>query len=280
MYEAVSGNTYLAKRIVRNYSDMMFAGVVAGNNSGRIWVDGLENPASALVWSEGLECFQFMGRSSNEIFNNGLKTFINTIIIRFLKEKNLKFFEYAADSEEWYPIINCALSDKEVKEDWQRVYRPGSKTLKDKEIIIPKPYYLYSIDERFFSAMKYDMKINNPEFLIKYIEQFWGSMEIYHKLGSGYLAVSGDEIVSFAIASALYEKTASIGVETLENHRRKGLASTLVKALLKELYEKDCNIWWDCMESNIGSQKTAESAGLIPDHKYKVCWFNFKKIRP
>lgn len=275
MYEAVSGNIFLAKRIVRNYSDMMFAGVVAGNNSGRIWVDDPENPGSALVWSEGLECFQFMGCSSNEIFNNELRTFINTIIIRFLKEKNLKFFGYAADSEEWYPIINCALSDKEVKEDWQRVYRSDSKALKAEEIIIPKPYYLYSIDESFFSAMKYDMKINNPEFLIKYIEQFWGSMEICHKFGSGYLAVSGDEIVSFAIASALYEKTVSIGVETLENHRKKGLASTLVKALLKELYEKDYNIWWDCMESNIASQKTAESAGLIPDHKYKVCWFDF-----
>lgn len=93
-------------------------------------------------------------------------------------------------------------------------------------------------------------------------------------MGNGYAAVNEEKIVSLVITSSLYDNTVSMSVETLEQHRRKGLAGTLAKMLLKELYYKGHSIWWDCMDSNIASQKTAESAGLILDHKYKVCWFN------
>lgn len=36
MYELTRGNSKLAKSIVKSYSDMSFAGIVAGNNAGCI----------------------------------------------------------------------------------------------------------------------------------------------------------------------------------------------------------------------------------------------------
>lgn len=276
MYEAVNRGKDLANRIIQGNSDMMFAGVVAGNNAGRVWVDNLGNPSSAIVWSDGLECFQFMDHEPDQDFAKELGTFIETTIIRFLKEKELYSFEFAADTEEWYPIVYNALSGREIKENWQYVYRSMAYCqINDKDTFLPKPYCLHQIDRSLLLSVKNENMVSNPEFLIDYIEQFWGSVENYLSSGHGYAAVDGEKIVSFGITSFLYDKTYSIGVETLEQHRRKGLAGTLVKILLKELYSKGYNIWWDCMDSNIASQKTAESAGLILDHKYKVCWFDF-----
>jgi len=110
--------------------------------------------------------------------------------------------------------------------------------------------------------------------LLDYINQFWGSVENYIKLGTGFLITNDDKIVSFALSTGLYENTVTVGVETLSEHRRKGLAGIVVKTLLKELYDRDCIVWWDCTESNIASRKTVESAGFKIDHKYKVCWFD------
>lgn len=274
MYEIISGDRKLGKRIVGNHSDMMFAGVVAGNNTGRIWVDDLENPISALVWSDGLECFQFMGCHTNIAFNNAFRSFFDTNILYFLKEKNLQSFEYAADTEEWYPVINNIFSDYEIKEDWQYVYRSDKNTLTEEKIVLPESYCLHKIDCSLFANLNNSLKITNQEFLIDYINQFWGSIENYLDLGTGFMITNDDKIVSFALSSGLYEKTVSVGVEIILSHRRKGLASIVVKTLLKELFAMNYNVWWDCMESNIASQKTVESAGLKIDHKYKVCWFD------
>lgn len=274
MYEVINRDKDLGNKIIQSHSDMMFAGIVFGNNPGRVWVDNLENPSSALVWSDGLECFQFMGCESNQALYKELKTFIENTIINFLKEKKLDYFEFSADTEEWYPLIYNVLSDREIKESWQQLYKSNANSQGNDKVIIPKPYCLHQIDRSFISSIKNGEMVSNPEFLIDYIEQFWGSVENYLNYGYGYGAIDEGKIVSFAITSFLYNTTFTIGVETLEQHRRKGLASTLVNILLKELYSKGYNIWWDCMDSNIASQRTTKSTGLIFYHKYKVCWFN------
>jgi len=275
MYEVLHRDENLADAIIRDESDRGFAAVLIGNNTGRVWVDNLDNPVSALVWSDGLQCFQFMGCAANQIFNSNLRSFVNNNIIDFLKDKDLNFFEYASDAAEWYPIISDALSDRVLHESWQYVYRSKTDSPMDTEAVLSEPYCLHQIDKGFISSLNGGNIVSNPEFIIDYIHQFWGLADNYLALGNGYAAVRDDEIAGFAITDFLYEKTASIGVQTREQHRRKGLAGALVKTLLKTLHENGYNIWWDCMESNLASRKTAERAGLGFDHKYKLCWFYF-----
>jgi RimJ/RimL family protein N-acetyltransferase len=275
MYEIVNRDKKLADKLIHTYSDMMFSGVVAGNNAGKVWVDDLDNPDSAIVWSDGLQCFQFMGCFANQKFNDELNSFINGAIISFLKERDLNYFEYSSDVEEWYPIIRNALADRDIKEDWQYVYRSKLRPRKETEEKLTEPYCFYWLDEDIVSSVRKGKMVSNPEFLINYIEQFWGSADNYLKKGCGVLAITDDKAVSFVLTSFLFRDTFSIGVETLEQHRKKGLAGALTKILLKKLCDEGYKIWWDCMKSNIPSQKTAESADLVRNHEYKVCWFNF-----
>ena len=48
-------NQDIADKIVNPNSDMMYAGVVSGNNVGMMWADDIFDPAFCVVWSEHLK---------------------------------------------------------------------------------------------------------------------------------------------------------------------------------------------------------------------------------
>ncbi|WP_407852520.1 hypothetical protein [Brevibacillus brevis] len=53
------------------------------------------------------------------------------------------------------------------------------------------------------------------------------------------------------------------------------MSSTLAYPLKNRLHQEAATVWWDCMDSNIGSQKTAEKAGLFLSHRYEIAWFSY-----
>ena len=117
MHKAVNRNADLACKIVHADSDMSFAGIVSGNNNGEVWVDSLSSPSLALVWSEHLQCFQWMGSHTCRFHEIDLYDFLNVSIPEFVNTKGLDYVEYACDQKEWYPIIRNALPNRNVWED-------------------------------------------------------------------------------------------------------------------------------------------------------------------
>jgi len=97
-------NQFLADRIVNENSDMMYAGIVSGNNAGTVWADDLSSPDFCIAWSDFLEGFHFMG-SHNKINKTDLIEFIDNTAKRFLLEKNINSFEFSCDSNELHQII-------------------------------------------------------------------------------------------------------------------------------------------------------------------------------
>jgi RimJ/RimL family protein N-acetyltransferase len=131
------------------------------------------------------------------------------------------------------------------------------------------------IDEAFIIELTKG-EISNADFMINYIEQYWGTTSNFVGKGYGYVALNmNKEIASIAISSFVYHSTHVIGVETLEDYKRLGLSSNLVNLLLKKFNKLSIASWWDCMESNIASQKTAEKVGLYKAHHYKISWFDY-----
>lgn len=274
MYLVKEKNERLAVRLLTADSDMTFAGVIAGHNPGEVWVDDVEHPQTALVWSKGLGAFLFLGRADQESLNQKLGVFIETNIVPFLKKKGINYFEFSCESEAWVPVIEQALQDRKISKGGQFVYKSGENKLTDEEIEIPASFQVISINKEFIMSIE-KMGMMNGDFLIDYLKAFWGSVENYLSKGYGYVALYQDQIASFAVSSFSYRSIQAIGVETLKDFRRKGLACTLTKMLLKDFYTKGIEPWWDCMDENIASQKTAEKAGLIRDHMYQIRWFYF-----
>lgn len=51
--------------------------VVEGYNPGWIFVDNIENPKMAMIWSKGIKGFYFVGESNNLDFNNNINMYID-----------------------------------------------------------------------------------------------------------------------------------------------------------------------------------------------------------
>ncbi|WP_407056043.1 GNAT family N-acetyltransferase [Paenibacillus dendritiformis] len=268
-------NEWLATKLVTADSDMMFAGVVAGKNPGHVWADNAMNPSSAIVWSSGLEGFNFMGNARNTSFNQSIASFIDHEIIPFLRDKKIDSFEFSVDTDDWYPSIYQFIGNRKIDESFQYVYKSNFSNHKSLCLNNLVPYQAVEIDQAFaLELMNGEMK--NADFLLSYIEQYWGTLDHFLEKGYGYVALTANkEVASLAISSSMYGSTHAIGVETLENYQRQGLSSSLVKLLLHKFNEKQIIAWWDCMESNIASQKTAEKAGLCKTDRYKINWFHF-----
>ena len=264
-------NQSLADKIANENSDMIFAGIVSGNNIGEVWVNDLYNPTFCLVWSENLECFQFMGSyiSINEF---DLQCFVKNMILPFLHDKKINFFEFACDSYEWNAFICDALSNYNIKSSKQYVYKMNREKTVNINLTIPENYHIFEVNEYFIkNELK---KIENREILKNQIEKSWRSFNRFLEYSTGFIAVCNNAICSFALANFLYKNIYSLDVETFEPHKRKGLSGFLSVTLINSIIKRNGDIWWDCMESNIASQKTAQKAGLIFDHEYEVFWFD------
>ncbi len=275
MQKEVYRNADLAGKIVNADSDMSFAGIVSGNNNGEVWVDSLTLPTIALVWSEYLQCFQWMGSHAGSLLSIDLGELLNITLPEFCKEKGLDYVEYACDLTEWYPVIHNALPQRNVMENWQMIYKqPTELGFTDFSPEMPYGYKLQKIDAGFLHAIANGNTVTNPEFLLDKLIPCWKEPGNYLRLGNGYAAICESEIASVAVTDSRYQDICSIGVETQEKHRRKGLSGILAQMLICELSKQQLKVWWDCMECNTASQKTAQKAGLSFDHKYKVCWYN------
>lgn len=268
-------NEWLANHLVNDDSDKMFAAVVVGNNPGEVWVDNPLNLASALVWSDGLEGFNFMGNARNALFNQSIAMWLNNEMIPFLKSRDKKDFEFSVDSEEWYPTLYEVMANREIHKSFQYVFKSNESTNDLLSTEMLEPYKAVEINEALFHELK-NGDISNVAFLINYIQQYWGTIDNYLEKGYGYLALTDKkEIVSIAVSSSEFHSTHTVGVETLEGYKRQGLSSSLVKLLLMKFQQKNIAAWWDCMESNLASQKTAEKAGLVKVYRYQINWFYF-----
>jgi len=268
----ISGNQYLADKIINTSSDMMYAGIVSGNNIGVIWADDISNPAFCMIWSEHLKGFHFMGSCYGHINKNDLRTFIDDTIISFLRNKNINFFEFSCDSHEWFPFICDILSNREIKEYKQYYYKLVDPKNINKDINLPAGYDVFEMNEDFiYGRLK---NIENREVIQFDIEETWGNVSKFIKYGTGYLAVQNNRICSFVSTRFRYKDNYSIGADTYDPHKKKGLSSFLSVSLFNNIIKNNGNIWWDCSAENIASQKTACKAGLTFSHEYEVRWFD------
>jgi len=267
-------NQLLTDKIVHANSDMMYAGVVVGNNTGEVWVDDNANPGFCMVWSEYLEGFHFMGSRCSHVNGLELKAFIESIIIPFLKSKGINSFEFSCDHKAWMPIICEMLSPREVNKSKQYVYKLAAKSRINTELALPAGYEVLEISGGFSSGVS--VAIQNYEVIFSEIEKAWGSAAKFLERGKGFVAVQDNVICGFASTHFLYDNTYSFGTETYGPHKRKGLSSFLSMKLADEVTSKGANVRWDCMESNVASQKTAKKVGLVFSYEYEIGCFCFE----
>lgn len=90
----------------------------------------------------------------------------------------------------------------------------------------------------------------------------WSSAEEFLSKGKGYCVVINDTVAAWAFSAAISDEEVDIGVETNENYRGMGFASTASIAMINYILAQNKKPVWACHFQNTASAKLAEKIGF------------------
>ncbi|WP_425449226.1 GNAT family N-acetyltransferase [Dethiothermospora halolimnae] len=245
-------------------------GVVKGYNPGWIFVDNIEKPKTALIWSKAIEGFYFIGKENNIGFNSSINEYIDIEITPRAKSLGLDLFEFSGTSKEWDITINELSKHRSLNKSKQITYKNENiqnSLIKDNKL--EKDFKLVKVDKNLFKS-----NIFNLNFLKNMILDWCVSEEYFLKEGVGFCILHNKRIVSCCISSCVTKNEIGSHTVTLKQYRNKGLAKGVINEFLRYCKANGFEPNWDCMEKNSGSRALAESCGYTKAFDYFL--YDFK----
>jgi RimJ/RimL family protein N-acetyltransferase len=130
---------------------------------------------------------------------------------------------------------------------------------------VPREFQVKRIDEELLKTPELEI----PEHVTDWMETNWGSIDAFMKSGFGFCTLHGKKVVSWSVADCASGDACEIGIHTLEDCRRKGLATFTAAATVNfALSSGFRSVGWHCDEYNLPSIKTAEKVGFELERKY------------
>ena len=210
---------------------------------GKIFVTDLDSPHSAMAF---VGCFAFYaGRPDQELVSNKPKGFVIMVPQDKAWEACIESSFPGAKKVKRYAIKK----DTQFDEDY----------LKNLVSKLPEGYEMKPIDDKI-----YDMCLPDP--LTRDFVSSFESKEKYLELGRGMVILKSGQIVAGASSYTRYREGIEIEVDTVENERKKGLATIASAALILRCLEEGLYPSWDAQ--NMNSVRLSEKLGYEFDHEY------------
>jgi len=243
--------------------------VVEGFNPGWVFVDNVMTPSTAMVWSNGIKGFYFLGDVNSQDFNDSLDTYIKYIIAPRIRKMSLSSFEFSGTSPKWDKKLAQIFKGRSLEISKQFVYKLADKPLpKTVENDFNESYSIKEVNSRLLN----DDSVNT-DLVKESVLEWWGTLKNFNKNGMGYCIVHDKEAVCSCVASSYDGREVQSHIVTKEDYRKKGLATMAVVEFVKESKNRDLNLYWDCMEKNLGSIALAEKIGYKKDYEYTLYEF-------
>ena len=245
--------------------------VLAGNSPGWVFADSMDDPKTAMIWTKGEAGFYFVGDAENAGFLAHVRKYIHEVLKDRMTAGGLDEFEFSADREEWNGVFEEIFAAEDLKKSEQRVNILNKDKWERHEKSDPeKRFTLRNIDRELFS----DASITNPDFLASVIKHWWFSLEEYFDKAIGYCFTCDNKIVCYCYNGYFYENNRTIGIKTLAEYRRMGLAQAAAEAFISESLSRGEIPYWECDGTNAASRALAEKLGFDLAHVYPIYWFS------
>lgn len=267
MYELNKLNYNKIKFMIdRKVSSNAFLSVIDGYSPGAVFVDDLENPITALIWSKGVAGFGVAGNRLSEYFTMKFIPFVDDYLISFLKEQGHTRFEGNCLNETLNQDFYELISGKKPEKWNQNLYAYDSSK---------QEYHNCEQEEKAYIVNRELLESGvNTDFIKETITQYWDSLDEFFLHGIGYCYLEDNTAVSLGYTSFISDSFYEIGVETLESCRKKGYAYRASRSVLNEVILRGKEPFWECSADNIASAKTAEKNGFRKKFVYTCFGFD------
>lgn len=108
----------------------------------------------------------------------------------------------------------------------------------------------------------------------------FGSVENILRQTLGMVICVGETVVCEAATGAPTRGRIEVGVTTLEEHRRLGLATIACVKLIEVCEARGYATWWDCAKQNTPSVRLAHTLGFQNPREYRYVWYAKNSTHP
>lgn len=264
----LKNNKYKLKDIYKLYAhSFVFDSIVEGYTPAQVFVDDVENISIFLI-CEG-HCVYFGGEVEDKDKYKEAINFFKENCLSESRRKELGVVKIYYYSEGWKKELleglkefDCNLYDRVLfKQDLNDI--PVVKKVDN--IVVKK------IDN---DVLK-NTSLGNLNCLIDEVTGMWGALDNFISNGFGYCAIMDRSIISWCTAEYVSKSYCGIGIETIEEHEGKGVATIVSNEFLKECLSFHITPYWDSWSSNIPSVKVAEKNNFQKSLDYKVVFIKF-----
>lgn len=230
--------------------------ICQGCNPGRVFVDRLEDPRVALIWSP-VGYYFLVGEPDEKTDMADLRRVLIDIFIPASMAGGETGFILIPSGPAWKAYLSVLLPDREVIEIYRRPFDLDAAqfaALGNFRERVPQGFRLQPLDAPL--AEKAGVLAS------------WASVEDFLKHGLGFALLDGAEIASMCMSIYASRERVEIDVHTDEAYRRKGFALITSAALVEECQRRGLQPNWECFWDNDPSSLLAAHLGfgVLPDY--------------
>ena len=241
---------------------LVLSTLLEGRTPGKVWVNHVDEPTSALLWDKLNTFFFLAGDSTDDKFNQELTSLMmDTLFPEIIQLQYRKFF-LQVTSQAWEEQIGVILKGSSPRQQAIYCYAldPRHADSAPKEQRLPTGYKMTRITRELLN----DTRLENQDEIVYCIRACWQSVDQYlHNGGVGYCLLEGDVITSWCSTDYVVGNECELYVETFEGHKRKGLGTLAASACVQECVARGLTVYWHCFSDHLGSVKIAEKVGLV-----------------
>ncbi len=244
IYQLQKSDFYKVEGLIKNSNhELSVKAVIRGTSLGEIYVDNLEKPLSTLI--KTTECNLVAGKSDNKLFNDGVK-------------EELDFFDtVTCDDEGWETRIEEIHTNIALRKYVRRYYELEELKYVDYKRNLDRQYTIEYVNADNLKELDFE----NSDKIRDWI-QLEDISAFKDKCFGAYIRID-NKIVSMSLVDCIVDDRIEIGVNTQKEYQNRGLGAIVTAATVNSCISKGIHtIGWHCVDSNIGSIKTAEKVGF------------------
>ena len=221
--------------------------ILENKQQGRIFVDNLMFPKTALFWHYcGFAIVS--GDCNNNEFNNELLKLLYGDY-----EKNQRKFVLYASNDAWRIKLSSLLDDDQVVNKRLRLsFKFDDCFFNLQNFSVPYGYEIKEIDKLLLEKIEGNII---PRFS-------WHSPQAFLDYGKGFCLIHEDKIACTAFSASIGNNQIDIGVETNDNYRRNGFGVITAAMMVSFCLDNAFEPIWGCRNDNTGSSSIALKLGF------------------
>jgi len=245
---------------------LVLKSIIHGYTNAHVYVDNLTNPRTAFLWNKGKVWLLGMP------YDNIATSLVEVIekYQKYLREHDADYFRLHYNKA-WAPHISTIFNGLRCEEFPRSYYHIDARVM-NLRVNPPQGIKITQVDEDLISS-----NYKNLERVLDEMSSECVSVAAFLERYYAYAALDGDTIVSWCMSEYNTGSSCELGIETIDNYQRRGLATQVARAVIGHALKNEIyNIGWHSWKRNLPSVKTAMKIGFKHkiDYPIQEIWIN------